>query len=135
VLIAKVGLDGHDRGLHMLAYELRERGAEVIMLGTGTTPQHVASAAAQEDVSVVGISILSGSHLSLVPKVVAELSRADTDVPVVCGGIIPPADVERLRADGVAAVAPLGTSVTEAADLILAAGAAHAESPTSKGSQ
>jgi methylmalonyl-CoA mutase C-terminal domain/subunit len=132
VLIAKLGLDGHDRGLHMLAYELRERGVEVIMLGTGTTAQHVASAAVQEDVAVVGLSILSGSHLSLVPKVVSELEQAGVEVAVVCGGIIPPADIEPLRALGVAAVAPLGASVTEAVDLILGAAAADPQ-PTRRG--
>jgi methylmalonyl-CoA mutase C-terminal domain/subunit len=122
VLIAKVGLDGHDRGLHMLAYELRERGAEVVMLGSGTTPAEIAAVADQEDVSVVGASILSGSHLSLIPKVVQELEKRDAHIPVVCGGIIPPADVEALQARGVAGVATLGTSVREAVDMILSIG-------------
>ena len=124
VLIAKVGLDGHDRGLHMIAYELRARGAEVVMLGSGSTPEGIAAAADQEDVSVVGASILSGSHLTLIPRIVQELAKRDAQIPVVCGGIIPPADIDRLRASGVAGVATLGTSVQEAVDMILSVGAA-----------
>lgn len=121
VLVAKLGLDGHDRALRMLAFELRDRGAEVIMLGTGTTPEQIVEIAIQEDVEVVGISLLSGAHMVLVPLVVDGLRSRHEKVPVVCGGAIPAGDANRLREAGVAAVAPLGTGVREAADLMVAA--------------
>lgn len=121
ILIAKLGLDGHDRALRMLAFELRERGVEVIVLGTGTSPKQIASVAAEEDVAAIGLSLLSGAHLSLVPKVLHELEEAENPIPVVCGGVIPLKDAERLQQDGVTAVASVGTSVGGAVDLILSA--------------
>lgn len=123
VLIAKVGLDGHDRALHMLALELRDRGSEVVLLGSGTTPEQIAAVAVDDDVDAVGISLLSGAHLALVPRVVRLLQGQSDGIPVVCGGVIPVADAEILRQEGVAEVAPVGTTVVEAADLIL--NAAH----------
>jgi methylmalonyl-CoA mutase, C-terminal domain len=119
ILLAKLGLDGHDRALRMLALELRDRGAEVIMLGTGSTPEQVAAVAVEEDVAAVAISLLSGTHLTLVPRVVDLLRGAGDDVPVICGGVIPSEDAERLRALGVDDVAPVGTSVSAAVDLIV----------------
>jgi methylmalonyl-CoA mutase C-terminal domain/subunit len=121
-LLAKVGLDGHDRALHMLALELRDRGVEVIILGVGTTPEHIAATALQEDVDVVGVSILSGAHLALMRRVVEQLRAQELPTPVLCGGTIPGRDVAALLDAGVAAVAPVGTSVTEAADLLVEAG-------------
>lgn len=123
ILLAKVGLDGHDRALRMLALELRERGAEVIMLGVGSTPDRIAAAAIQEDVAAVGISILSGAHLALVPEVVRELRAGGAEIPIVCGGTIPAADVPALREAGVSAVASVGTTVVEAVDVLLAVAA------------
>ena len=101
VLIAKPGLDGHDRGAKVIARALRDAGMEVIYSGLRQTPEQVAAAAIQEDVDVVGLSILSGSHLELIPDVVRRLRGEGVDVPVVVGGIIPTADAERLRAAGV----------------------------------
>jgi len=105
VLVAKVGLDGHDRGVKIVARCLRDAGMDVIYSGLHRTPEEVAEAAVQEDVDVVGISILSGAHLTLVPRVVELLrtARAD-DILVVAGGVIPDEDVPTLRARGVADV-------------------------------
>jgi methylmalonyl-CoA mutase C-terminal domain/subunit len=127
VLVTKVGLDGHDRAVHMLALELRDRGIEVVMLGAGTTPEQIAAVAVDEDVDVIGVSILSGAHLELVPRLVAALRSAGEPIPVVCGGVIPAEDAKRLRATGVEHVAPVGTTLTEAADLIVGASAFRAE--------
>jgi methylmalonyl-CoA mutase C-terminal domain/subunit len=120
ILIAKVGLDGHDRALRLLAYELRERGAEVVILGVGTTPEQIAAVALEEDVAVIGLSIHSGAHLALIPRLLDSLEAIEADVPVVCGGVIPAGDGERLLAAGVADVAPVGTSIIQAVDLIVA---------------
>jgi methylmalonyl-CoA mutase C-terminal domain/subunit len=127
ILLAKVGLDGHDRGVRMIAMELQRRGAEVILLGTGTTPAVLARAAVQEDADVIGISILSGAHLTLVPKVLAELAGCDlVNVPVLCGGTIPVEDQIALKRAGVHAVLPVGTTVTDAAEALISAAAAAA---------
>lgn len=107
VLIAKPGLDGHDRGAKVVARALRDAGMEVIYLGLRNTPGHIASAAVQEDVDVVGLSVLSGSHLPLARKVVAALRDTDgEDIPVVMGGTIPPDDIPVLEDAGIAAVLP-----------------------------
>lgn len=133
VLIAKVGLDGHDRALRMLARELRDRGSEVIILGVGTSPERIARSAVQEDVDVVGVSVLSGAHMTLLPLVLDALRKAGAEMPVVCGGTIPTQDVAGLIEHGVAAVASVGTSISEAADLVLnAASEAPAASPSNK---
>lgn len=114
VLIAKPGLDGHDRGAKVVARGLRDAGFEVIYTGLHRTADQIAEAALQEDVSVVGLSILSGAHDALVPQVVSALrERGLDDVLVMVGGIIPAADAERLRAAGVAAVFPPGTRISE----------------------
>jgi methylmalonyl-CoA mutase C-terminal domain/subunit len=104
VLVAKVGLDGHDRGIKIVARTLRDAGFEVIYTGLFQTPDTVATAAVDEDVDVVGLSMLSGAHMMLAPKVVQKLKDYGVDIPVVVGGIIPKNDVEKLKAAGVAAV-------------------------------
>ncbi len=111
VLVAKPGLDGHDRGAKVIARALRDAGMEVIYTGLRQTPEMIAEAALQEDVHVVGLSILSGAHMALVPRVL-ELLRAQGQghVPVLVGGIIPDEDVPRLREMGVSAVFGPGTS-------------------------
>jgi ethylmalonyl-CoA mutase len=104
ILVGKPGLDGHSNGSEQIALRARDAGMEVIYQGIRLTPEEIAESALQEDVDVVGLSILSGSHLELVPDVVRRLRDEEVAVPVVAGGIIPPADAERLRAAGVAGV-------------------------------
>jgi methylmalonyl-CoA mutase C-terminal domain/subunit len=111
VLLAKVGMDGHDRGVKVIARALRDAGFEVIYLGRRQTPESVARAAAQEDVDVVGLSILSGTQHSVAGSVIAALKTADTDVPVVIGGTILRREIPELEAAGVAAVFPVGTKL------------------------
>src|SRR3954449_8823286 len=121
VLIAKPGLDGHDRGAKVLARGLRDEGFEVIYTGLRQTPQMIVSAALQEDVDVVGLSILSGAHMTLLPKITAGLrERGLDDILVTVGGIIPDDDVEPLRAAGVAAVFGPGTTIRAVADFLRA---------------
>jgi len=116
VLIAKPGLDGHDRGAKVLARGLRDEGFEVVYTGLRQTPEMVAAAALQEDVDVVGLSILSGAHLTLLPRICDLLrERGLGDVLVTAGGIIPDDDVPRLREAGVAAVFGPGTTIGEVA--------------------
>ncbi len=119
VLVAKPGLDGHDRGAKVVARMLRDAGFEVIYTGIRQTPQMIAEAALQEDVDVVGLSILSGAHLTLCPKVV-ELLRAQgqENVLVVVGGIVPEEDVARLQAAGIAGVFGPGTASQEYVDFL-----------------
>ncbi|MFN3981077.1 MAG: cobalamin B12-binding domain-containing protein [Caldilinea sp.] len=119
VLVAKPGLDGHDRGAKVVARMLRDAGFEVIYTGIRQTPQMIAEAALQEDVDVVGLSILSGAHMTLCPKVV-ELLRAQgqDNVLVVVGGIIPDEDVEKLKAAGIDGVFGPGTSSEEYVNFI-----------------
>ncbi len=104
ILVGKPGLDGHSNGAEQVALRARDVGMEVIYQGIRLTPEEIAESALQEDVDVVGLSILSGSHLELIPEVVRLLREADVEVPVVIGGIIPVADAERLREAGVAGV-------------------------------
>lgn len=105
VLIAKPGLDGHERGARVVAFGLRDEGFEVIYTGLRQTPEQIVNAAVQEDVRVVGLSILSGAHLSLVGKIVEGLRRRDAgDILVLVGGIIPEADIPALKKMGVAEV-------------------------------
>jgi (2R)-ethylmalonyl-CoA mutase len=104
ILVGKPGLDGHSNGAEQVALRARDVGMEVIYQGIRLTPAEIAESALQEDVDVVGLSILSGSHLELIPEVVRLLREADVEVPVVVGGIIPKADAERLREAGVAGV-------------------------------
>jgi methylmalonyl-CoA mutase C-terminal domain/subunit len=110
VVVAKVGLDGHDRGVKVVARMLRDAGFEVVYLGLRQTPETVATAALQEDVDVVGLSMHSGGHLTLAPAVVAALRQRGLDIPVVLGGIIPARDVPILEAMGVREVLNPGAS-------------------------
>jgi methylmalonyl-CoA mutase C-terminal domain/subunit len=119
VLIAKPGLDGHDRGAKVVARGLRDAGMEVVYTGLHRTPDQIVRAAVDEDVQVVGLSILSGAHNRLVPDVIAGLSKAGLDdVLVVVGGIVPEEDVATLEATGVAKVFAPGSSVSDIASFI-----------------
>ncbi len=112
--MAKPGLDGHDRGAKIIARALRDAGMEVIYTGIRQTPQMIVEAALQEDVDVIGLSILSGAHLELFPQILDGLSANEMDdVPVVAGGIIPESDRSALEALGVRAVYGPGTSTAE----------------------
>src|SRR5499427_1717682 len=119
VLIAKPGLDGHDRGAKVIARALRDAGMEVIYTGLRQTPEMIASAALQEDVDVVGLSILSGAHNTLCPRLM-ELLRQNgmTDVTVLIGGIIPEADIPSLKQAGIAQIFLPGTSTQDIVDFI-----------------
>jgi methylmalonyl-CoA mutase, C-terminal domain len=113
ILVAKPGLDGHDRGIKVVARALRDAGMEVIYTGLHQTPEQIASAAIQEDVDAVGLSCLSGAHMTLFPRVV-ELIReqSDEDIPVFGGGIIPDSDVPKLKDAGIAQIFTPGTPTT-----------------------
>jgi methylmalonyl-CoA mutase C-terminal domain/subunit len=112
VLVAKPGLDGHDRGAKVIARALRDAGMEVIYTGLRQTPEMIVNAALQEDVQVIGLSILSGAHKAIVPRVMELLREKDmTDVIVVLGGIIPGDDVAELKNMGVAEVFQPGASL------------------------
>jgi methylmalonyl-CoA mutase C-terminal domain/subunit len=113
VLVAKVGLDGHDRGVKVVARILRDAGFEVIYTGLFQTPETVAAAAVDEDVDAIGLSMLSGAHLTLAPRVVEKLRERGVDIPVVVGGIIPEPDVPKLYERGLAAVLGPGASADE----------------------
>lgn len=119
MLMAKPGLDGHDRGAKVVARSLRDAGFEVIYTGIRQTPQMIAEAALQEDVDVVGISILSGAHMTLCPKVVDLLrAQGQDDVIVLVGGIIPEEDIEPLKEAGVQGVFGPGTSTQDIIDYV-----------------
>jgi len=112
VLVAKPGLDGHDRGAKVIARALRDAGMEVIYTGLRQTPEMIVNAALQEDVRVIGLSILSGAHNAIVPRVMELLREKEmTDVMVIVGGIIPDDDAEALKRDGVAGVFQPGASL------------------------
>ena len=112
VLVAKPGLDGHDRGAKVIARALRDAGMEVIYTGLRQTPEMIVTAAVQEDVDCVGLSILSGAHNSIVPRVTAMLREQGAgDILVVLGGTIPEQDAEALKGQGVAAIFGPGTSL------------------------
>jgi methylmalonyl-CoA mutase C-terminal domain/subunit len=128
VLIAKPGLDGHDRGAKVVARALRDAGMEVIYTGLRQTPEMIAEAALQEDVDAVGLSILSGAHMGLVPRVMELLHRnGQDDVRVFIGGIIPETDVPALLEMGVTAVYGPGTPTGRIAEEIRAAVAGQAQ--------
>jgi methylmalonyl-CoA mutase C-terminal domain/subunit len=118
VLVAKPGLDGHDRGAKYVVRVLRDAGMEVIYSGLRQTPQMIAEAALQEDVNVVGLSILSGAHMDLFPTIVEQLKAKGLDVIVVAGGIIPEEDVEPLKKIGVSNVFGPGTSSDDIVEYI-----------------
>ena len=119
ILVAKPGLDGHDRGAKVVARSLRDAGMEVIYAGLRQTPEMVVAAAVQEDVDVIGLSIHSGAHNYIVERVIELLKEEDAeDILVVVGGIIPDRDVDRLRALGIDAIFPPGTTTTDIIDFI-----------------
>ena len=118
VLIAKPGLDGHDRGAKVVARALRDAGMEVIYTGLRQTPEMIAEAALQEDVDAVGLSILSGAHTALVPQVVELLQANEMDVPVFLGGVIPDDDAVALQEAGVAGIFGPGSNTEEIAAAI-----------------
>jgi len=112
VLIAKPGLDGHDRGAKVVAQALRDAGVEVVYTGLKRTPEEIVAEAIQEDVDVIGLSILSGAHLSLSRRVLESLrAQGAEEIRVVVGGTIPPRDVDTLKKLGVSDVFPMGTSL------------------------
>jgi methylmalonyl-CoA mutase, C-terminal domain len=121
VLIAKPGLDGHDRGAKVIARALRDAGMEVIYTGLHQTPEMIAEAAIQEDVDAIGLSLLSGAHLTLFPAVVDELrTRGGEDIPIFGGGIIPDEDRSELERIGVAAIFTPGATTHEIVEWIRA---------------
>lgn len=119
VLVAKPGLDGHERGARVIAYGLRDLGFEVIYTGLRQKPEDIVKAAVQEDVKVLGLSILSGSHLAMTKKVMDKLTEENAkDILVIVGGIIPEQDILKLKEMGVAEVFTSGTSIKEVAAFI-----------------
>jgi methylmalonyl-CoA mutase, C-terminal domain len=129
VILAKPGLDGHDRGVKVVAMGLRDAGAEVIYLGLRATPRHIAAAAAAEDADVVGISVLSGAHMAIAEELLAALRDAGADVPLVVGGTISARDAGALRELGITAVFPAGTPLPDVvAGVLLAASSQPARS-------
>jgi methylmalonyl-CoA mutase C-terminal domain/subunit len=119
VLVAKVGLDGHDRGAKVIATALRDAGMEVIYTGLRQTPEMVVNAALQEDVDAIGISILSGAHMTVFPKVAALMKeKGMNDVLLTGGGIIPDEDMQQLQAQGVGKLFAPGTPTTDIAGYI-----------------
>jgi methylmalonyl-CoA mutase cobalamin-binding domain/chain len=113
IVLAKLGLDGHDRGLKVVARILRDAGMEVIYLGLRQTADTIARAAVDEDADAIGVSIHNGGHLTLAPRLVAAARNAGLDIPIVVGGIVPDADVPVLAAAGIAAVLGPGASADE----------------------
>ena len=118
VLLAKVGLDGHDRGLRVIARILRDGGCEVIYGGLRQTPQMIAATVLQEDVDVVGLSMHNGAHLTLAPDVISALAAHGLDTPVIVGGIVPQHDLDAMHAAGVVAVLGPGASNGEVVDAV-----------------
>jgi len=114
VLVGKPGLDGHERGARVIAYGLRDLGYEVIYTGLRQTPDEIANAAIQEDVDVIGLSILSGAHLTLTKKIIEILNNNDAkDIMLIVGGIIPTQDIPKLKDIGVSEIFTSGTSIKE----------------------
>ena len=119
VLVAKPGLDGHDRGAKIIARALRDAGMEVIYTGIRQTPEMIVEVALQEDVDVIGLSILSGAHMELFPQIIHGLRANDMgDVPVIAGGIIPESDRRSLEDIGVSAIFGPGTPTTEIVEFV-----------------
>lgn len=129
VLVAKPGLDGHDRGAKVVAYALRDAGCEVIYLGLRCSSERIVDAAIAEDVDVIGISVLSGAHLALTADLMAACaSQGASDLPVVVGGTVPPRDIPKLEELGVAAVMPAGSEIDQVVERIIElARRAHSE--------
>ena len=129
ILLAKPGLDGHDRGVKVIAMALRDAGAEVVYLGLRRTVAEIAHAAIQDDVDVIGISVLSGAHLPLAGDLLRALDAESVQIPVAVGGTIPEADVAALRELGVAAVYPVGTGLDDVVEGVLALAARERVEP------
>ena len=127
VLVAKPGLDGHDRGAMVVARALRDAGMEVIYTGLRQTPEMIAESALQEDVDIVGLSILSGAHMVLVPRVIELLNQqGQEEVKVILGGIVPDDDVDHLKEMGVAAIFGPGTSTQDIIQVVFELSGAEA---------
>jgi len=133
VLVAKVGLDGHDRGLRVVARILRDAGCEVIYAGLRQSTDMITATSIAEDVDLVGVSMHNGAHLTLAPAVVESLRDAGLDTPVIIGGIVPPTDISILLASGVAAVLGPGASNDEVVSTVMAAVAPTTESVHDRG--
>ena len=118
VLVTKLGLDGHDRGVKVVARMLRDAGYEVIYLGLFQTPESVVAAAIDEDVDAIGISMLSGAHEALMPLVVNGLRAEGSDVPVILGGIVPDGDLPAMEEAGIAAVLTPGATTEEVIEAV-----------------
>jgi methylmalonyl-CoA mutase C-terminal domain/subunit len=127
ILIAKVGLDGHDRGIKVVARILRDAGYEVVYTGLFQTPATVAAAAVDEDVDAIGLSMLSGAHMTLAPLVVDETRARGVDIPVIVGGIVPVPDIARLKEAGIAAVLTPGATAEQIVAEVAAVLAAREE--------
>lgn len=126
ILIAKVGLDGHDRGIKVVARILRDAGYEVIYTGLFQTPETVAAAAIDEDVDAIGLSMLSGAHMTLAPLVVQAVRSRGSDIPVIVGGIVPDSDLDELREQGIATVLTPGATAQQIVTEVAAVLEAHA---------
>ena len=118
IILAKLGLDGHDRGIKVVARILRDAGMEVIYLGLRQTTDSIVAAAEEEDADAVGLSMHNAGHLTLAPAMVEALAAADLDLPVIVGGIVPDADVEELEKAGVAAILGPGASAEEVVETV-----------------
>jgi 2-hydroxyisobutanoyl-CoA mutase small subunit len=126
VLVAKVGLDGHDRGVKIVARALRDAGMDVIYTGLHRTPEEVVAAAVQEDVDVLGVSLLSGAHMTLIPRIAGLMRESACDAALVVGGVIPDEDVPALKAAGAADVILQDTPPDEVVRRVREAAAARA---------
>jgi len=126
VLVAKVGLDGHDRGVKIVARALRDAGMDVIYTGLHRTPEEIVAAAVQEDVDVIGVSLLSGAHMTLIPRIAALLREASAEAALVVGGVIPDEDVPALKAAGAVDVVLQDTPPDEVVRRVRAAAAGRA---------
>ena len=133
VLVAKVGLDGHDRGVKVVARILRDAGYEVIYTGLFQTPDTVAAAAVDEDVDAIGLSMLSGAHMTLAPLVVEKVRERGADIPVIVGGIVPNRDVRELESAGVAKILTPGATAAEVVEAIRSA--IHPDDPADAADQ
>ncbi len=134
VLVAKPGLDGHDRGAKVVARALRDAGVEVIYTGLHQTPEQIVGAAVQEDADGIGLSILSGAHMTLCARVMELLAERDaTDITVFVGGIVPDADIAELERMGIARVFTPGASMREIVDWVRSALGEHAERSAASG--
>ncbi len=118
VVLAKIGFDGHDRGLRVVARMLRDAGMEVIYLGLRQTTEHIVAVAEQEDADAIGISIHNAGHLTLAPRMVKAVRDAGLEIPVILGGIIPDQDIEALEEAGITAILGPGASAEEVVDAI-----------------